>query len=760
MSHIYMLENFSINIDNAGNKGNNLKEMMKLGIKIPKGFIITSNVVNYFLKNNSFPNNFQENLYKYLYELEKITDKKFNSTKNPLFISVRSSCNISMPGMLESVLNIGINNNIKNNSKKYSKEFLENIFKNNPFKDIENIYDQIILAIKEIICSLKKDRVNDYINLNNIKDLSMGIIIQQMVFGNLNENSSTGIVFSSYPDKDIIFGEFLKQTQGNEIVNGSRTGENIKNLSKNILKELNKTSNLLEKHFKFIQDIEFTVEDNDLYILQTRNCKLNNHEIVTMGERFLKHNIINKKEFFQIIPDNILDNIDTQQVVYKEETKKLSFGISVIKGAITGVVVLDVNKLDFYIKNNQNTILFLEETHPNHISALMKTNGIITKYGGATCHLGIIARGLGKVSLLSLENLKIFKNHIQVNDKILKEGDLITIDGHNGYLLEGPQNIEIIKNNYEFLKESSSRISVRINADHVDDIINAKNFIFNGVGLCRTEHMLFRSKEMLSYFRDLICYKDMSKIKIIKQLYIETIVDMLKINENKPFKLRLLDPPLHEFIDTKELKEINPMLGNRGVRLGITYDYIYKLQIEAIFDAIITTNKNNIEIEIPFVNHSKEIIHIKKLIENIYKNKYQCKNFTYKLGVMIEIPRITSIIEEFIEYVDFISFGTNDLTQMLLGISRDDYNSFLNKYLEYGIFSEDPFKVIDDVVFNLIKSTIIKIRNIKPNITIGICGEHAGYEKSIKKFANLDINYLSVSPLQVISTNFLLNKYS
>lgn len=755
-----MFEDNNITIRNSGNKGKNLREMTLLNIPVPSGFVITDEVTDFFLKNDKFPEGFIENLQKFLQQLEEKTKKKINDIHNPLFVSVRSSGHISMPGMLESILNVGVNRNIRNNCRKYSEDFLREIFNENPFNYIDDVSEQILLSIKNIIVSLNKDRVKEYKNFSDINKLSMGIIIQEMVFGNLNENSYTGIVFSSHPGSRNIFGEFLTKHQGSKIVNGSITGEDIQKLPIHLLKELEVISKKLENYFKFIQDIEFTVEDNKLYILQTRNCKLSDDDIVLMAERFLQDNIINEKEFFQIIPDTILNNINTQKVVYKNDTQILSTGISILQGALTGRIVLRASSLDFYIKNNEKTILFIEETHPDHISSVLLANGIVTKHGGATCHLGIIVRGLGKVSLLSLKNLEIFSNYIKINDTILQEGDFITIDGHNSNLLRGENEIEIIEKNYHFLKKPCNKIKVRTNGDQVEDIINAKNFIYHGIGLCRTEHMLIRNKDMLNAFRALILNKDMHQVEVVKNLYKEEIVAMLKINNHHPFKLRLLDPPLHEFIEIKELEEVNPMLGNRGIRLGITNDYIYKLQIEAIFDSIIEMNINSVEIEMPFVFHSNEIFHIKNIINNIYEEKYKSFNLIYKIGVMIEIPRITYVLQEFIEHVDFVSFGTNDLTQMMLGISRDDYDTFIPKYMDNKIIENDPFQIIDDVVFNLIKSTIEKIRIIKPNITIGICGEHAGYEESVKKFSTLPIDYLSVSPFKIISTNFLLNKYS
>ena len=817
-----------------GGKGANLAEMTKIDLPIPKGIIISTTACNDYFKNDkklSFV--LEEEILRNIRVLEYETGKKFQSAK-PLLVSVRSGAPVSMPGMMDTILNLGFNDYVAEkmleitkdekfvytsylrfvqmfseiakgiNRKKfmhlkatdYKAQIIEskNIYREECGEMFpENYKAQILIAVKSIFDSWNNDRAILYRKLHNI-DNNMGtaVVIQEMVFGNFNDKSGTGVLFTRNPStgEDKIFGEVLLNAQGEDIVAGIRTPDNIEVLKismPNIYNELVDTVKRLEKHNRDMQDVEFTIEDSKLYILQTRNGKRTAEASLKIAMDLVNEGIITKEEaILKVEPASInkLLNGDFEEKYLKEATL-LTKGLAASSGVAVGRIMFDAKR----VKIREKTILVREETSPEDLQGMALAQGIITLKGGATSHGAVVARGMGKCCVTGCSEIKIdeINKTMTVGKYTLKEGDFISVSGHTGEIYLG--KIPLKENSFsdelkKFVSWASEikRMGVRMNADTPEDVEQGKAFGAQGIGLCRTEHMFFKKDKIWTIREFILSDRGEEKEKALEKLHNlqkEDFLNIFKILDGDEANIRLLDPPVHEFLpktleDKKKMAEIlsislediekriyrlkdeNPMLGHRGCRLGISYPELYRIQARAIVEAAYECEKKGIkvhpEIMIPFIMESKELAYLRKEIEEEIESFFKEVGATvkYKLGTMIEIPRACLLANEIAEYADFFSFGTNDLTQMSMGLSRDDSVKFLDDYREKGIWEGEPFYSIDTkAVTKLVEIGVKNGRTAKPNLQIGVCGEHGGDPKSIEFFEEQKFDYVSCSPFRV-----------
>ena len=817
-----------------GGKGANLAEMAKIDLPIPKGIIISTTACNEYFKNDKkLSTVLEEEILTNIRVLEYETGKKFQSTK-PLLVSVRSGAPVSMPGMMDTILNLGFNDYVAEkmleitkdekfvytsylrfvqmfseiakgiNRKKfmhlkatgYKAQIIEskNIYREECGEMFpENYKAQILIAVKSIFDSWNNDRAILYRKLHNI-DNNMGtaVVIQEMVFGNFNDKSGTGVLFTRNPStgEDKIFGEVLLNAQGEDIVAGIRTPDNIELLKTsmpNIYKELADTVKKLEKHNKDMQDVEFTIEDSKLYILQTRNGKRTAEASLKIAMDLVKEGIITKEEaILKVEPTSInkLLNGDFEEKYLKKATL-LTKGLAASSGVAVGRIMFDAKR----VKIREKTILVREETSPEDLQGMALAQGIVTLKGGATSHGAVVARGMGKCCVTGCSEIKIdeINKTMTVGKYTLKEGDFISVSGHTGEIYLG--KISLKENSFsdelkEFVSWASKikRMGVRMNADTPEDVEQGKAFGAKGIGLCRTEHMFFKKDKIWTIREFILSDRGEEKDKALEKLHNlqkEDFLNIFKILEGDEANIRLLDPPVHEFLpktleDKKKMAEIlsislediekriyrlkdeNPMLGHRGCRLGISYPELYRIQARAIIEAAYECSKKGIkvhpEIMIPFIMEAKELAYLRKEIEEEVESFFKevGAKVEYKLGTMIEIPRACLLADEIAEYADFFSFGTNDLTQMSMGLSRDDSVKFLDDYREKGIWEGEPFYSIDTkAVTKLVKIGVKNGKTAKPNLQIGVCGEHGGDPKSIEFFEEQKFDYVSCSPFRV-----------
>ena len=817
-----------------GGKGANLAEMTKIDLPIPKGIIISTTACNDYFKNDkklSFV--LEEEILRNIRVLEYETGKKFQSAK-PLLVSVRSGAPVSMPGMMDTILNLGFNDYVAEkmleitkdekfvytsylrfvqmfseiakgiNRKKfmhlkatdYKAQIIEskNIYREECGEMFpENYKAQILIAVKSIFDSWNNDRAILYRKLHNI-DNNMGtaVVIQEMVFGNFNDKSGTGVLFTRNPStgEDKIFGEVLLNAQGEDIVAGIRTPDNIEVLKismPNIYNELVDTVRRLEKHNRDMQDVEFTIEDSKLYILQTRNGKRTAEASLKIAMDLVNEGIITKEEaILKVEPASInkLLNGDFEEKYLKEATL-LTKGLAASSGVAVGRIMFDAKR----VKIREKTILVREETSPEDLQGMALAQGIITLKGGATSHGAVVARGMGKCCVTGCSEIKIdeINKTMTVGKYTLKEGDFISVSGHTGEIYLG--KIPLKENSFsdelkKFVSWASEikRMGVRMNADTPEDVEQGKAFGAQGIGLCRTEHMFFKKDKIWTIREFILSDRGEEKEKALEKLHNlqkEDFLNIFKILDGDEANIRLLDPPVHEFLpktleDKKKMAEIlsislediekriyrlkdeNPMLGHRGCRLGISYPELYRIQARAIVEAAYECEKKGIkvhpEIMIPFIMESKELAYLRKEIEEEIESFFKevGEKVEYKLGTMIEIPRACLLANEIAEYADFFSFGTNDLTQMSMGLSRDDSVKFLDDYREKGIWEGEPFYSIDTkAVTKLVEIGVKNGRTAKPNLQIGVCGEHGGDPKSIEFFEEQKFDYVSCSPFRV-----------
>ena len=817
-----------------GGKGANLAEMSKIGLSIPNGIIISTTACNkYFEEDKKINNILEEEIFSKLRVLEYETGKKFQS-ENPLLVSVRSGAPVSMPGMMDTILNLGFNDYVAAkliqitkdekfvyssylrfvqmfseiakgiDRKKFlhlkSTSYIEQIEESKKIYTDEcgeifpeNFQNQILIAVKSIFDSWNNERAILYRKLHNIDDnMGTAVIIQEMVFGNYNDKSGTGVLFTRNPStgENKIFGELLLNAQGEDIVAGIRTPDNIELLKEtmpNIYEELSETAKKLEQHNKDMQDIEFTIENGKLFILQTRNGKRTAEASLKIAMDLVKEGILTKKEaIMKVDPSSInkLLNGDFDENHLKNATL-LTKGLAASSGVAVGRIMFNAKKA----KIREKTILIREETSPEDLKGMALAQGIVTVKGGATSHGAVVARGMGKCCVTGCSEIKIdeINETMTIGNRVLKEGDFISVNGHTGEIFLG--KIPLKENSFsdelkEFVSWASEikRMTVRMNADTPEDVAQGKSFGAKGIGLCRTEHMFFKEDKIWAIRNFILSDRGEEKKKSLTKLYElqkKDFLDIFEILDGDVANIRLLDPPVHEFLPktsedkekmanilnislddlekrTHKLKDENPMLGHRGCRLGVSYPELYRMQAKAIIEAAYEISKKGIktypEIMIPFIMEAKELAYLRKEIETEIKNLFiqNKEKIEYKLGTMIEIPRACLLADEIAEYADFFSFGTNDLTQMSMGLSRDDSVKFLDDYREKGIWEGEPFYSIDKkAVTKLVEIGIENGRRVKSNIKIGVCGEHGGDPKSIEFFEKNNFDYISCSPFRI-----------
>ena len=848
MKSIYAFEDAnSKNRMLLGGKGAGLSEMTRLKLPVSSGFTITTEVCNNYYKNKKrLPKNLMVEVSKNISKIEKKTGKKWNSSVNPLLVSVRSGAAISMPGMMDTILNLGLNDQTvlglakKTNNPRFAwdsyRRFIQLFGKVvfgvkdekfddvldaakkkqrtkddseldvNSLKRIVTEYkkicekhtkrkfptspnEQLQLAIEAVFKSWMGERAIVYREKNKIsKDIANGtaVNVQTMVFGNMGNDSATGVVFTrnETDGTNELSGEYLINAQGEDVVAGIRTGKAILKLRNEMPKlynELDKACKKLETHFREVQDIEFTIEQGKFYLLQTRTAKMTAFAWCKTSVDFVKEKFISKNKALTRIPAEQLEEL-LHPIIDKKEVKKfvkLAKGINAAPGAANGIAVFDVRRAIAMCAANPKLkiILVRKVTKPEDVPAFFPSRGILTSEGGKSSHAALVARSMGKPCVVGCGKLKVdYERKKCMADGItIREGDPITIDGSSGNVFVGevPTIKPKIPMEWPILlswAQKTKRLGVRANADTPDDAKRARKYGAEGIGLCRTERM-FNAADRQGIFVDMIMARDVNQrkevLKKLLPLLKDDFVQILKAMEGYKVTIRLFDPPLHEFLPSsknkkvlaraKELEEVNPMMGHRGVRLGITYPEIYEMQIRAVFEATAKLVKKKIDakpqIMIPQVGSIEELNHIKSIYDNVksdIEKKYRTK-FKINFGTMLEVVRACLTSDELAKTAEFFSFGTNDLTQAVFSFSREDAESkFLEEYKKKEILEISPFQSIDENgVGNLMNIAVSRGRKIKSDLEIGICGEHGGDPDSIRFCHSADISYVSASPFRI-----------
>lgn len=848
-----------------GGKGANLSEMGRMGLPVPPGFTISTKVCEIFYKDKKkLNNNLISQIKKELKIIEKDVSKKFGDLKNPLLLSVRSGARVSMPGMMDTILNLGLNDKtvkalaLKTSNGRFAKdsyrrfiqmygnvvmgvesyhfeELIENYkltkgvlldtdldendwdgliedfkrtVKEKTKKEFpQDVFQQLFGAISAVFLSWESNRAKVYRKLNQIPaEWGTAVNVQSMVFGNMGDDCATGVVFTRNPSdgSNEIYGEYLINAQGEDVVAGTRTPQYItKKARKNakveepsmeeslpkVFNQLKKILKKLEKHYKDMQDVEFTVENNKLWMLQTRSGKRTAKSAVKIAVDMVKEKLISKKEAVLRIDPNSLDTLLHPTLDEKSTINVIANGLPASPGAASGKVVFTSEEAERLTSMMQDTILVRVETSPEDIQGMHAAKGILTARGGMTSHAAVVARGMGRpcVSGSSEIDINYEMKTFKTSSMEIKEGDVITIDGSTGRIISGSVATVKPEISGDFSKimtwaDSFRKLNIRTNSETPKDTKTAKDFGAEGIGLCRTEHMFFDEERILSV-REMILSKTKEDRSIaLKKLLPhqkKDFIEIFKIMSGLPVTVRLLDPPLHEFLPRtdKEINEVanivnlplkevesridelheqNPMLGHRGCRLGISFPEIYEMQCRAIFEALAELKKEKIksafpEIMIPLVSTEAEIKIMKDLVIRIASEvqKEHKLKIEFMVGTMIELPRAAIKAKDIAKHAEFFSFGTNDLTQTTFGISRDDSGKFLNDYIDNKIFSIDPFISIDEGVGDLIKIAVEKGKSQNKDIKLGICGEHGGDPNSILFCSKAGLNYVSCSPYRV-----------
>ena len=868
-----------------GGKGAGLAKMTEIGINVPPGFTISTAVCGIFYENKkSIPAEIIDEITKNIIKLESSTKKGFGDSKNPLLVSVRSGAMFSMPGMMDTILNLGLNDKTvqgiikKTNNPRFAwdsyrrfiqmfsdvvlkvnKDIFEDklesikkkknvkhdvdldenalkslvqeykkIVKNKTGKNFpQNPSDQLFKAINAVFLSWNNQRAIFYRKQYDIpSEIGTAVNVQSMVFGNMGDDCGTGVGFTRDPlsgEKEL-FAEYLLNAQGEDVVAGIRTPKNIKTMQRELRKvhsQIENTAKILEKHFRDMQDFEFTIENEKLYLLQTRSGKRSGIAAAKIACDMVKETLISKDEaVLRVEPEHLEQFLFP---IFNPDDKKkfeiLTKGLAASPGAASGKVALDAQTAVELSKKGERVILVTKETSPDDIHGMAAAAGVLTARGGRTSHAAVVGRQMGKVCVVGAEEIKvnIKERNFTVFDKIVNEGDYISIDGFEGKVFPGDIPVvasEVIQVMQGNMKEISSerykifstilkwadsfrKLNIRTNADVPADAATAIKFGAEGIGLCRTEHMFF-AEDRIKIMQEMILSKNSSErivhLDKLKKMQKEDFIGLFTSMEGFPCTIRLLDPPLHEFLPNREdlmleikelqikednaillkekiellerveeLHEFNPMLGLRGCRLGITMPEITKMQVQAIFEAAIEVEKKKIkvlpEIMIPLVGMVTEFKYQKDIVDEIAKKIVGKKKINYLVGTMIEVPRAAAVADKIAKEAEFFSFGTNDLTQTVFAYSRDDAAKFINKYLEtkvnidgkdIEILEKDPFTSIDrDGVGEFMKLGLSKGRSSRKNLKIGICGEHGGDPSSIEFCHNIGLNYVSCSPFRV-----------
>ncbi|MFC1599911.1 pyruvate, phosphate dikinase [Patescibacteria group bacterium] len=836
--------------DTLGGKGANLAEMTKIGIPVPQGFTITTDVCDLYFKEHGYPVGYKNVLEKYVYELEQDTGKKFGDFDNPLLVSVRSGAAVSMPGMMDTVLNLGLNDDtIKGliertgnerfcydayrrfvqmfgdvvlgvshekfehrldemkQEKGASKDLdldaedLKQLVKD--FKKIvedeiekpfpEDPKEQLDMSIEAVFSSWHNQRAQTYRKLNNITGLrGTAVNVQTMVFGNMGENSGTGVAFTRDPStgENTFYGEYLMNAQGEDVVAGIRTPHKLVELKDEmpeIYNQLDDIRKTLEDHYKEMQDVEFTIENGKLFMLQTRTGKRTAAAALKIVVDLVDEGEITKEEALLRLDPNQLNQLLHPMLDPKAEKNIIAKGLPASPGAAVGKVVFTADDAYEWAENrDEKVILVRKETSPEDIHGMHAAQGILTSTGGMTSHAAVVARGMGTSCVAGCGNVHVdyvFKK-FTVGDIEVKEGDIITLEGALGEVILGavptiePELTDDFTKVMGWAKEAK-RLGVRTNAETPKDCQVARDFGAEGIGLCRTEHMFF-DETRIRNVRQMILAEDLEgrkrALEKLKPHQKEDFIEIFKVMDGLGVTIRLLDPPLHEFLPEKydqieelskemnvstdklrkkisSLHEMNPMLGHRGCRLGITYPEIYEMQVAAIIEAAKEVSAAGIkpmpEIEIPLVSSVNEFTQLKDRLQKVI-DSYGDLDFQYKIGTMVETPRCALTADEIAVHTDFMSFGTNDLTQMTFGFSRDDIGKFLPDYIESKILEVDPFESIDlNGVGKLMKMTVEQGRSKNSDLEVAICGEQGGEPKSVEFCHKIGLDYVSCSPFRV-----------
>jgi len=834
-----------------GGKGANLSEMTRIGIPVPFGFTITTRVCEVFLKEGRYPDSFAEELEDSLALLEIKMGKKFGDPKNPLLVSVRSGAAVSMPGMMDTILNLGLNDEtvqglikltgnerfaydsyrrfiqmfsdvvlgvhrehfeeeldamkaklgVKLDTELTGQNWAELVVK---FKNIvkketgaefpKSPLEQLKYSIEAVFKSWKNDRAIAYRRMNNIFNLNgTAVTVQSMVFGNMGEDSGTGVAFTRDPStgERMFYGEYLQNAQGEDVVAGIRTPmpiTQLENLNKGVFDELVGVKNKLETHYKDMQDIEFTVEQGKLFLLQTRNGKRTAHAAINIACDLVDEGVLEKDEALLKIEAKQLNQLLHPQIKPSAKREVFAKGLPASPGAACGKVVFTAERaVEMVSEHGEKVILVRKETSPEDINGMFIAEGILTERGGMTSHAAVVARGMGRCCIVGCNQISVNSKakKMIVGDMVINEGDVITMDGSTGEIMMGELEMQMpeLTGNFRRIMEWADevrRMSIRTNADTAKDCEVALSFGAEGIGLCRTEHMFFE-EDRIHLVRKMILSKTeeerMSAIEDLKVFQISDFKGIFKAMNDLPVTVRLLDPPLHEFLPEEganlddlaksfgmtvedlaqsihNLSEVNPMLGHRGCRLGITFPEIYKMQVRAITEAAMAVKAENIkvkvEIEIPLVGDVNELRYLKEIVQATIAEYGENLGFEYKIGTMIEIPRACLTADELASEAEFFSFGTNDLTQMTFGFSRDDMGRFIPAYLEKGIVEKDPMSGIDQAGVGKLMEICIELgRKQRPGIEIGICGEQGGDPESVEFCNKIGLDYVSCSPYRV-----------
>ena len=840
-----------------GGKGANLAEMTRLGLPVPPGFTITTEAcMNFLNTTKELSDELKKEIDEHLSLLEKKTGKSFDGEKDLLLVSVRSGAKFSMPGMMDTILNLGLNdenveklasltndeafaydcyrrllqmfgNVVFGIDMQYFENYLTFYKQKHGIKldsdlsgdDLKQIViefkrivleikkipfpqspkEQMYLAIEAVFHSWNNERANVYRELNRIpNDIGTAVNIQLMVFGNSGNTSGTGVAFTRNPatGENKLFGEYLMNAQGEDVVAGIRTPEPIEQLKDDmpeVYSEFNRLAHLLEQHYRDMQDIEFTVEKGKLYILQTRNGKRTAQASVKIAVDLVEEGLINEQDALMTLNPDMISHLlhpEFSKKALEQAVKVSEVGLPASPGSAVGKICFDAATAKEWAAQGEKVILMRQETSPEDIEGMVASEAIVTSRGGMTSHAAVVARGMGTCCVAGCNELEIddFLKRVVYPGGELAEGDVISVDGSNGVIYLGELEVEVTGTSNYFdtimaWAKKHARLDVRMNAETANDIETGLYFGADGIGLIRTEHMFFGAERLIQMRRFILSNSYVEREKALKEILGYQMNDFKEIFttlQHLPGVIRLLDPPLHEFMPTKEedikqlaqemnvspseierrlkeLHEINPMLGHRGCRLGMTYPELYIMQSEAIIRSAIAMKRETgldvtPEIMIPLVGTTKELSELKEKIELYIDALMEEEDIHvfYRIGTMIELPRACLIADQLAKTADFFSFGTNDLTQMTFGFSRDDAAKYINEYVSKGVLPVDPFQTIDkDGVGELIKIAVEKGRSTTPNLKIGVCGELGGDPVSIDFFDEIGLDYVSCSPYRI-----------
>ena len=839
--------------DILGGKGAGLAEMANLGLPVPPGFTISAKLCLTYLEQGTFPDQLHEEVDRHLKQLEQATKMRFGDPANPLLVSVRSGAAVSMPGMMETILNLGLNDatvgglitGSKNprfaydSYRRFVQMYGDVVFDlgKQPFEEVlgefkqrrkaardidlpaddlqalvqefksiiqakrgapfpEDPTAQLWGAIEAVFKSWNTRRAADYRKVHGIPDdLGTAVNVVAMVYGNMGDDSGTGVAFTRdcRTGEKVLNGDVLTNAQGEDVVSGARTPEPIAKLKRGALAkvygELERVAAKLERHFKDVQDIEFTFERGKLYLLQTRRAQRTGLAAVRIAVELVEERLITPDEAVQRVPPQDLDQLFHPMVDPHAAVTVVAKGLPASPGAAIGDVVFDADEAEALAKQGRKVILVRPETSPEDFHGIVAAQAVLTARGGMTSHAAVVARGMGKTCVVGAKDVEVdpHAGRFRANGRVVKKGQLITVDGTTGRVILGAAKLvePKIGAHYTTLMgwaDERRRLRVRANADTPQDAVRAREFGAEGVGLCRTEHMFFEGDRIMAMREMIVAPDEMGRRRALAKLLPMQRADFEGIFEamaGYPVTIRLLDPPLHEFLPhTREevaalakvmglaaaklqrlvdsLVEANPMLGHRGCRLGITYPEITEMQARAIFEAgcrVGARGKKVVaEVMIPLVAHVEELKRQAEIVRRVAQEVFLAeeRGVPYLVGTMIELPRAALTADEIAKEADFFSFGTNDLTQTTFGLSRDDAGRFLPFYVEHGILNEDPFQVLDqDGVGKLIEIAVRLGRGTRADLKIGICGEHGGEPRSVKFCHHVGMNYVSCSPFRI-----------